>query len=485
MFPSISDLLFYSGFAGLVINCPALALTTVFLYRILLATGNCDPRLAIAVALIYPLNPNILYLAVTAMTEVTFMLFLVASAFYLQKWIRFHKSSSILACSALVAAATLCRYEAWPLTIFVLSFALIALIKKRLRWTKALAAAALSIFGILLWLGWNMYSFGNPLDFATAEYYSPASAATDRPVRGTLFLQPLNVLGIYGITAAVVFGPILLWAGARGFIAQFRKQFLWYLALPAVFTPLSMLGGIGEMSIWFNSRFIVFLAPVLMISSFKYLQGLTSKVRFATVMLIFVHILLVIPFMHSFTYFDNISKSGLMPIPLSLNIGVSNFNLDQQGIVTVNEPSRYEFRYQILNDVPLIGVVTLIDSLFSFNYPDNLSAIKTGEFLKSNYDNGRIMTMAGSGQGQMIMITSWINFSQYDEMTETGMTKESFNEPWAYDKWLVIAKNPEWNALKVYQYWRENRTLLDQRYEPVFENEHYQILKLKAERLSD
>jgi hypothetical protein len=480
MFPSMSDALFYSGFAGTVINVPALALTTAILYKMLLATGRLDPRLATVAALLYPLNPNVMYLAITAMTEVTFMLFFVASAFYLQKWIRSSKSSSLLACAAFAAAATLCRYEAWPLTVFVVSAVLVSVVRKRLQWTRRVAAAALAVAGIALWLGWSAYSYGDHLTFANAEYYSAAFAATERPVRGTLYLQPLNVLGVYGITALVVYGPVMLWAGARGYTENIKRTgLLWYLALPAIFTIISMLAGVGEMSFWFNSRFIVFLAPVLVVSSFMYLQSAGRRQLYAAFALFFIHMLVMIPLLHSLTYFDSIRDSNTFPVPMSMKVGAGDFYLDEQGAVTVSEPLRQEYRYVIPEDVPLVGVVTLIDSLFSYKYPDNLAAIEAGEFLKSNYDYGKIMTLAGLGQGDVVMISSGIRLAQYDSMTESDTWKESFKEPWAHDRWLVMAKAPELNPMKAQQYWDRNRGELDQRYETVFENKHYEILRLR------
>ena len=485
MFPSLSDFLFYSGFAGLAINVPALALTTFLLHKILLETGKVDSRLALVFALLYPLNPNVMYIVMTAMTEITFILFFVASAYYFQRWTSSHKNSDLLLCSGIVAASTLCRYEAWPLVIFILSILLIAFVKRRMRLSVVVSAAALSIFGIGLWCAWNMYSFGNPLDFATAEYYSPASAATSRPVSGTLYLQPLNVIGIYGITALIVYGPIMLWVGMRGFAKHFKLPLFWYLVLPAAFTVIAMISGIAEMSIWFNSRFILFLTPLLLIAGFHYLRLLGSKRAFAMICLIFCHILIVMPVLHSLTYFDNVRDSKLLPIPFSTKIGASDISLGESGVVTINQPNRYEYQYQIPGDVPLTGVVTLIDALFNFNYPDNLSAIEAGAFLRSNYDSGKIMTIAGSGQGQKVMITSWIKYAEYDEMTEADMQKASFQEPWKYDKWIVIAKNPEWNALKSYQYWHLQRDVLDEHYHKVYENDYYEILKLNDDKLGN
>lgn len=486
--PTFSDFMFYSGLAGVAINGPALALTTVLLYKILLATGRVDRGLALLIALLYPLNPSILYLGVTAMTEVTFMLFFVASAFYFQKWGQSFKSSHLFLCSAFVATATLCRYEGWALVlIFIPSTLLISAVKGRLHYEKAVpvvTAAALSIFGIALWLGWNTYNYGDPLEFANAQHYSAAAQATERPVRGALYLQPLNVLGVYGITALVVYGPVLLVTGALGYIKKLRKNMLlYYLAAPAAFTLLSMISGVGEMSFWFNSRFIVFLAPAVLVSSLAYLKTLEYRRRLALMSIIFIHMIVVIPSLHSLTSFDQMVDFGLAALlPLEMKVGANDVRIDKQGFIAINDDkSGREYQYKIPSNVPLIGAVTLIDARTGFEFQDSKSAVEVGQFLKSEYGGeGKIMVIAGSAQGQRIMISSWIALANYDQVLESSMWKDSFKRPWEHDnRWIVIIKSPGSDALKPWQYWDANRDILEEKqYELVFEDQYYKVLRL-------
>jgi hypothetical protein len=240
-----------------------------------------------------------------------------------------------------------------------------------------------------------------------------------------------------------------------------------------------MVLGLGEMSLWFNSRFVIFLAPFLIMSALMYLRQLERKQLHVAIGLILVHVLLLIPVLHSFAYFDFISDSRLLTFPLFMRLGPSEISLDEEGFVNLRDSSGNQFRYQIPREVPLIGVVTYIDSKIIFNYRDNPAAVEAGEFLRERYDDGVIMTIAGSGQGQRIMISSWIRLSNYDEMLQSDTWKDSFLQPWAFDRWIVISKAPYPDALKPYQYWNENRSILDRYYESVFENEYYEILKLK------
>lgn len=148
MFPSMIDSLFFSGFAGLAVSLPCLALSSILIYkiviRVLTRIPNIDNRIityaGFSVALLYALNPNFLYLGITAMTEMPFMLFFVACAYFLLRW---HEEQNrhnnhaafkyLFLCSIFASAATLCRYEGWIIPLFIISFAPITILVERLR----------------------------------------------------------------------------------------------------------------------------------------------------------------------------------------------------------------------------------------------------------------------------------------------------------------------------------------------------------------
>ena len=93
------------------------------------------------------------------------------------------------------------------------------------------------------------------MEFSNAEYYSAAWQALSRDVRQTLFLQPANIMAVYGVTAFTIYGPILLSAaGARARPGRAPaprsgpdiRPLLAFLAMPPLFTLASLLIGIGE-----------------------------------------------------------------------------------------------------------------------------------------------------------------------------------------------------------------------------------------------
>src|SRR5215831_11805573 len=132
--------------AGTATSLPCFAITSVFVYRIIKAQININ-YLALTGTLLYALNWNIIYLGIIPMTEAPFMLFFVASAYYLQKWymnsynhyylgpIKYNLQGisirclylpiqiiDLLKCSFFISLATLCRYEAWIIPIFLVLF---------------------------------------------------------------------------------------------------------------------------------------------------------------------------------------------------------------------------------------------------------------------------------------------------------------------------------------------------------------------------
>src|SRR5690606_40382661 len=50
-----------------------------------------------------------------------------------------------------------------------------------------------------------------------------------------------------------------------------------FLALPPLFTLITLFVGIGEMTFWFNSRFLILLAPLLILLSSTFIDRIWRK----------------------------------------------------------------------------------------------------------------------------------------------------------------------------------------------------------------
>lgn len=465
---SLIDPLFTTGFAGLAVSLPCIAMTSVLLYRMVKAqVGRKRPSvptyIAIIAGLLFATNPNILYLGLTSMTEAPFMLFFTASAYYLQKWYQSNgdRQRYLLMYTIFVSLASSCRYEGWLLPLFVAGISILYIVRRgkiagkeglqennahrlasihRKKIFYAVLISALSFSGVVFWLAWNQYHYDNPFQFASEKYYSASWYALNRPFREALFLQPANALSTYSISTIAMYGPFLAGLAVVGFV--FRRGYedkgsnilYFFLAIPPIFTVASLIVGIGELSYWFNSRFLVLLSPIIILLSCNVLKRV-----------------------HAAQIGKDYRKMLLGGLIVSL------------------------FAYQLL--LPLIwpGVIVLNDATGGYNVKDNQLAIKTGEALKSTYDGkGKIMVLTGSGVEQRIMITSGIPLKQFDEIIEGSSWKASYNEPWSYDRWMIISKHPAADAQSVTQHWLDRMDAINQHYDTVYENEIYKMLVLKS-----
>jgi len=123
--------------------------------------------------------------------------------------------------------------------------------------------------------------------------------------------------------------------------------------------------------------------------------------------------------------------------------------------------------------------VTFVDAESGWLYKQTPYAIKAGEFLKSDYDEGQVMIMTGSAQAHRIMQVSGIHLKQFDEMIEAYLSKPAFKEPWAYDKWIVIGLEPDSDSINAVDYWQKRMNEIEQHYSLEYENKYYKIFSLK------
>ena len=225
---------FYSGFAGSVVMMASYVLCTLFVYKFVWRMTHRYTAAA-AGAAVFALNPNILYMQSTPMTEMLMFATMMGAVYGLLCWVqtddsnRFHQIYLLAAgLSALMCALT--RYEGWTmgvtLTAVVLycSFSGLGVVR-RLLFTGALAGGVVLVgygvlhfgvaagvvalliligiyvairrahsrdewhategqvlaFGILGatgplgWMVWNLVIFGNPLAFQDGVYAKPSN----------------------------------------------------------------------------------------------------------------------------------------------------------------------------------------------------------------------------------------------------------------------------------------------------------------------
>jgi hypothetical protein len=486
---SLVNSLFTSGFAGTFVSLPCTAVAAAILCKMIRAnSGNL--WIAVVGGCLYFSNPNIIYLGLTAMTEAPFMLFFVFSAYYFQRCFlsaqtlsynrrtranknfrvvghfyffsitgfqdktdyKISNTSNLFKCSLFIALATLCRYEAWPIPIFLLVLLTISFMRatktikeienpayfatRKMLTFILISCTLLSFSGVIIWTSFNMVYYGNPLEFIDAPYYSAVYQALEGQYREILYLQPANVGAIYLYTALAFYGPFILLGAAGGYFVQRRLRIkkedhkidliYSFLAIPSAANLLTLLFGIGEMNLWwYNSRFLIMLSPLLIMlvgTSLKEVTAVFSKGK-----IIFVCTIIFLVFLHP-----------LIVMPLTQEI------------------------------------VTLIDAKNSISYGTRPAAMEMARHLGDIYNGGKVMLVTGSPQQNIIMQLSGISLINFYTADKFDTAPGSFPDV----KYLILSKRPDPNlhsVAKTWHDWLESTGFLRNYFEQNFENSYYEF----------
>ncbi|MBA3296759.1 MAG: hypothetical protein H0U19_07475 [Acidobacteria bacterium] len=139
MFPVQVDAWYRSGASGVAISIAGLALGVGSLASLLLRTTGSLTAAIIGAALLM-LNPNVLYLQSTPMTEPLLFGLCLFGISATAQWL--DESLPAAVPGAALAGACLTRYEAWTITAAVLALGLAVLVRRGARWPDALGRVA-------------------------------------------------------------------------------------------------------------------------------------------------------------------------------------------------------------------------------------------------------------------------------------------------------------------------------------------------------
>jgi hypothetical protein len=238
---------------------------------------------ALAAAALAALNPNLLYLQSTSMTEAYFFAELSALLYFVVV-----DAPAPAAMATILACLT--RYEGW----FLIPFAGAAFLVKR--WTHALLYLALASLGPLYWLAHNWWLTGDPLSFYRGPY-SPRAIQRGQPYPG---LHDLRTAWLYYSTAVkLCAGPGLTLMAIAGAVVALARRAFWpllILALPPVFYIWSMYSSAGTPiyvpTLWphshYNTRYGLAALPLLAFASAALVLAVPKPIRAYVAILVVV-----------------------------------------------------------------------------------------------------------------------------------------------------------------------------------------------------
>lgn len=247
------EMLWHTGLAGAIVNFFSFIIAVIFIFKI----GEIlfeSKLIQFLIPLFYILNPNIIYMSTTAMTEVLFIATFTGAIFFLLKWSKTDKLLDLIIGAIFIYLTSINRYEGWSIvmasffTVFLILLA--KKVKKETLEGSLILFSCLAFLGIFLWLIWNQTIFGDPLYFLHSIYSSKLQTEAGFKIAGnqTVLLYknlPLSLLGyLFAVIANT--GIVITLSGIIGLITccgiilfgkRDSKDYKFYLSILLLLAP--------------------------------------------------------------------------------------------------------------------------------------------------------------------------------------------------------------------------------------------------------
>jgi hypothetical protein len=222
-----NDFLWHSGLAGSIISGLAFIGSGFLVFRLVkLLLG--DRLAAVLAMLIFALNPNMIYMQTSPMTESLLLFFFIAATYFLLKWQKTDDIKNLVISALFTFAGTLTRYDGWML-LLQMGLVVLVISARRGGYKKAesnvILFMTLAAYGIGLWLLWNKLIFGDYLYFATGPFSAKAQQLVFES-EGRLFSKGnlLYSAFIYFLTIIRNNGALFVMLSGIGALLYFVRQ---------------------------------------------------------------------------------------------------------------------------------------------------------------------------------------------------------------------------------------------------------------------
>jgi Dolichyl-phosphate-mannose-protein mannosyltransferase len=295
-----------NGLAGAWPSLLCYILGVIGFYR--LVRRIMSPSWSFAATAFYALNPNLLYLATTAMTEALFLAILIWGTLLTMECISAMRDGNaplvarrLIYLGLLIVAAVFTRYDGWVFGAAIWVIVSWTAYRHRGLWNKVapsyVAFTALAAAGPIGWLAYNQHFFHDPLDFIRGPYSASAiEKRTTPPGSGHYpgWHNPLRALVLYTRTAqldaaALESGFAVMALAIGGVVVTLRTKMEWPMLLlwmPLPFYVYSIAYGSVPIFIppfwphsYYNTRYGMELLPALAVSGTLGLQWVSRRLK--------------------------------------------------------------------------------------------------------------------------------------------------------------------------------------------------------------
>jgi len=247
MWPFIwNGTLLQTGMAGSFVGMITFVVASLYVFKSARLLSRSDVAGYIG-ALAFMLNPNVLYLQTTPLSEGALLAVFAATIFYFLAWAQSGRAETLYVAAGCALLGTITRYEGWSL-FFAMSLLVVAVnVVKRRSLRRIIGEALIFVTpgsaAIGLWLLWCYLLTGNPLYFENGPY-SARSQQSILQAEGylpTIHNLPLDVY-TYAMDVAQYAGPLIVALAVFGVVTYLLR--VWKrpegVAALALIAPLAL-----------------------------------------------------------------------------------------------------------------------------------------------------------------------------------------------------------------------------------------------------
>jgi hypothetical protein len=433
-----------TGLAGAIVSGFCFIVSGMYLYKLVhLITKNSVG--SFFAFLVFALNPNILYMQSTPMTELPLIMFFILSSYFFIRFIRNDSDIlSLIAAAFFGFCATLSRYDGWFLVLFEALILFLMYFPRKLDTKKLLGRlvffGTLAFFGMAIWMMWDFLILGDPLYFTNSQF----SARTQQEgwyLKGQL--PSYHHLGsafiYYFVTAMSNAGVFVFFMSLIGFITYLFKE----KGLHHYFITLILM-----------IPFIFYVITLYVGQSIIFIPHLT-------------------PTTFEWTLFN--ARYGMMVLPaVAFFLGYLFYksSLKAKGVIAL-----FFFLQFGLYFSGYSKIISLEDGIRGLSSAQKMDA---QYFLADNYDSG--MVLMDDYSRRLSVIRSDIPMQNMIYIGNKPYWEESLVAPEKYASWIIMQKNDVvWTKLyadpgmqgRVYKY-----------FEKVYTSPEILVFKKRTETIS-